>query len=173
MALTYSHDPVSTRASIEKGVWGRERAGHPGGPVVSRSNSSPQSPCPPKGERGPQAVWEQKETHSDSFHPQPPSASLAVPFTLVTLISLDPKEVALQVTSRSILPLPCVICQNIGIFPVRRTHLTLPRSPSAYPGLLPAQGDPSSPQHVDLINPPNRSYTLIFLTYEMTVFWLL
>lgn len=52
MALTYSHDPVSTRASTEKGVWGRERAGHPGGPVVSCSNSSPQNPCPPKENLG-------------------------------------------------------------------------------------------------------------------------
>ena len=107
----------------------RKESGEGRGPVVSHSNSSPQNPCPPKGEPGTQAVWEQKETHSDSFHPQPPSASLAVPFTPVTLISLDPKEGAPQVTCRSIPPLPCVICQNIGIFPVRRTHLTLPRSP--------------------------------------------
>ena len=27
VALTYSHDPVSTRASTEKGAWGRQREG--------------------------------------------------------------------------------------------------------------------------------------------------
>ena len=100
--------------------------------MVSHSNSSPQNPCPPKGEPGTRAVWEQKETHSDSLHLQPPSAASAGPFTLVTLISLDAKEAAPQVTPRSILPLPCVISQNIGILPIPRTHLTLPRSPSMY-----------------------------------------
>ena len=131
VALTYSHDPVSTRASTEKGVWGRQRAGPREvvwSPVLTlhlRALALPRRAWDT-------AVREQKGTPGGSLPLQPPSAASAGPLTRIALISLDPKEAAPQVTPRSILPLPCVISQNIGILPIPRTHLTLPRSPNMY-----------------------------------------